>query len=126
MTIKVKKHLTILALVLMSVTASAQKKSALQNSTPEQRAKMQTDWMKTKLNLSSGQTEQVQALNLQYAQKNAPVLQSDDSKLAKFKKLKASQKEKDEALSKILDAGQFKKYQEMKEEMLKTLKEKRK
>lgn len=126
MTIKVKKHLTILALVLMSVTASAQKKSALQNSTPEQRAKMQTDWMKTKLNLSSGQTEQVQAVNLQYAQKNAPVLQSDDNKLAKFKKLKASQKEKDEALSKILDAGQFKKYQEMKEEMLKTLKEKRK
>ncbi|SHN76748.1 hypothetical protein [Chitinophaga sp. CF418] len=114
-----------IAFSIIAFSASAQNKAAMQNSTPEQRAKMQTEWMKNKLALNAAQIEQVQALNLEYALKNAPVLQSDEKKLSKLKKLKASQKEKDASLSKILDASQYEKYQELKEQMLEALKEKK-
>lgn len=114
------------ALVFMVVAASAQDKEVTQHSTPEQRAKMQTEWMKTNLALSPAQVDQVYNLNLQYAQKNAPILQSKEGKLSKYKQLKASQKEKSAAISKILDAAQYKKYQELQEQMMKTIKENRK
>jgi hypothetical protein len=51
-------------------------------------------------------------------------LQSNEGKLAKFKKLKALQKEKSNALSQILDAGQYKKYEEIKDQMVQHIKEK--
>ncbi len=98
----------------------------LKDTTPEQRAKMQTEWMTSKLALNTKQVDQVSALNLQYARKNDPILKSNESKLSKFKKLKALQKEKSNALSQILDAGQYKKYEEIKDQMVQTLKEKRK
>ncbi|WP_133177705.1 hypothetical protein [Chitinophaga parva] len=113
-------------LVFMVVTVSAQDKQITQNSTPEQRAKMQTEWMKTNLALSQTQVDQVYNLNLQYAQKNAPILESTKGKLYKYKQLKASQEEKSAAISKILDAEQYRKYQELQEQMMKTIKEKRK
>lgn len=128
MVLKIQKKWASLvtALVLMVFTVSAQNKKTIQDSTPEQRAKIQTEWMKTNLALNAAQTEQVYNLNLQYAQKNAPILQSKDGKLSKYKKLKALQQEKSAALTKILDAEQYKKYQELKEQMLETIKEKRK
>lgn len=112
-----------LCMIFTNVSAQAKK---LKDSTPEQRAKMQTEWMKTKLALNPTQVEQVSALNLQYAQKNDLILQSNEGKLTKFKKLKALQKEKSNALSQILDAGQYKKYEEMKDQMAQNIKDKRK
>lgn len=110
-------------MTLTNVSAQAKK---LKDKTPEQRAKMQTEWMTTKLALSMSQIQQVSALNLQYAQKNETIIQSSENKLFKFKKLKALQKEKSNALSQILDAAQYQKYQEIKDQMIQTLKEKRK
>jgi len=112
-----------LCLTFTQVRAQVNK---LKDSTPEQRARMLTEWMTTKLTLNATQVEQVSALNLQYAVKNDPILQSNESKLAKFKKLAALQKEKSKALSQILDAGQYKKYQEIKGQMIQNIKEKRK
>ncbi|WP_222428993.1 hypothetical protein [Chitinophaga polysaccharea] len=110
----------------MVFTVSAQNKETIQDGTPEQRAKIQTEWMKTNLALSAVQTEQVYNLNLQYAQKNAFILQSKDRKLSKYKKLKALQQEKSASFPQILDTEQYKKYQELKEQMLKAIKERRK
>ncbi|WP_449399009.1 hypothetical protein [Chryseobacterium wanjuense] len=110
----------------MAFTSLSAQTKKLKDSTPEQRAKMQTEWMKTKLALNTTQIQQVYALNLQYAQKNDPVIQSNEGKLAKFKKLKALQKEKSDALSQILDEGQYKKYQELEDQMVQKFKEKRK
>jgi hypothetical protein len=56
---------------------SAQSKK-IKQTTPEQRAKMQTEWMTSKLALNTKQVEQVSALNLQYAQKNDPIIQSNE------------------------------------------------
>lgn len=112
-----------LCITFINVTAQAKK---LKDSTPEQRAKMLTEWMTNKLSLKSRQVEQVSVLNLQYARKNDPVLQSDEGTLAKFKKLKTLEKEKSEALKQILDAEQYKKYQEIKHQIIQNIKNKRK
>ncbi|MDF2551438.1 MAG: hypothetical protein K0R77_713 [Chryseobacterium sp.] len=112
-----------ICMTFANVTAQTKK---LQDSTPEQRAKMMTAWMTSQLALNAKQIEQVSALDLQYARKNDPILQSNESKISKFKKLKALQKEKSNALSQILDADQYKKYQEIKDEMIQNIKNKRK
>lgn len=103
--------MTFLAAVFICIacTGLSAQKSKLKDTTPEQRAKMQTEWMTTKLNLNASQVQQISALNLQYAQKNEPIIQSNDSKVSKFKKLKALQKEKSNALSQILSQEQYKK-----------------
>lgn len=116
----------ITAFLCMTFTNVLAQTKKLKDTTPEQRAKMQTEWMTSKLALNTKQVDQVSALNLQYARKNDPILKSNESKLSKFKKLKALQKEKSNALSQILDAGQYKKYEEIKDQMVQTLKEKRK
>ncbi|HCN48126.1 MAG TPA: hypothetical protein DIT10_03335 [Chryseobacterium sp.] len=127
MLLKQKKQWPLFVMAFLCTTftnVSAQVKK-IKDSTPEQRAKMQTEWMTTKLALNTSQIQQISAINLQYAQKNEPIIQSGESKLSKFKKLKALQKEKSNALSQILDAAQYKKYQEIKDQMIQTLKEKR-
>lgn len=113
MLLKQKKQWPLFVMAFLCTTftnVSAQVKK-LKDSTPEQRAKMQTEWMTTKLALNTSQIQQISAINLQYAQKNEPIIQSGEGKLSKFKKLKALQKEKSNALSQILDAAQYKKYQ---------------
>jgi len=128
MLLKQKKQWSVLVaaflcMTLTNVLAQAQK---LKDSTPEQRAKMQTEWMKTKLALNATQVEQVSALNLQYARKNEPIIQSNEGKLSKFKKMKALQHEKSNALSQILDTAQYKKYLELKDQMIQNIKDQRK
>lgn len=128
MRLKQKKQwpLVVMAFLWMTFTNVLAQAKKLKDTTPEQRAKMQTEWMTTKLSLNTSQIQKVSALNLQYAQKNEPIIQSSENKLSKFKKLKALQKEKSNALSQILDAAQYQKYQEIKDQMIQTLKEKRK
>lgn len=128
MVLKTKTRQAFLAAFLMLITfaASAQNKAILKDSTPEQLAKMQTEWMQEKLGLSTTQTAQVYDVNLQYARKNAPLLQSTAGKRSRFKKLKALQEEKLAALGKILDADQYKNYEALRKQMLNSIKESRK
>lgn len=121
----IKKMLLFTAVILCSPFIVAAQSKSLKQTTPEQRAKMQTEWMRTKLALNTKQVEQVYALNLQYAQKNDPIIQSNEGRLSKFKKMKALQNEKSNAMSQILDAGQYKKYQEAKDQMIQNIKGKR-
>ncbi|PSL33288.1 hypothetical protein [Chitinophaga ginsengisoli] len=115
-----------LLFMLSGQLVMAQRGTAMQDKTPQERAKFQTEIMKSKLALDSVQLEQVEAINLKYALKNEPVIKSDDSKFSKFKQLKSSQKEKEAELKKILTAEQFKQYQAFQDEMKAQLKERRK
>lgn len=128
MILKTRKQICLIvaAVTCMAFTHLTAQSKSLKNSTPEQRAKMQTEWMKTKLALNSTQIQQVYDLNLEYARKNDPILQSNEGKLAKFKKLKALQKEKSSVLSKVLNDEQYKKYQELKDQLVQNFKNKRK
>ncbi|OCX53365.1 hypothetical protein BEL04_03430 [Mucilaginibacter sp. PPCGB 2223] len=104
--------------------AHAQDKAdMLKNSTPEQRAKMQTGMMKTKLQLDTTQVVKVQAINLAAAQKMDPILKSDGGKLAKLRQMRDIENTRDKELKKVLTDDQYKKYEAAKEEMKEKMKE---
>ncbi len=114
------------AMMLLVNTASAQDATtAAMKATPEQRAKFQTAMLKNKLQLDSGQTVQLQAINLKYAQKMEPLLNSDEGKLRKLRQMKAIQDAKEGELKKLFTADQFKQYKEAEAEMKEKLKEKK-
>jgi hypothetical protein len=97
----------------------------VKNSTPEQRAKMQTQMMKTKLNLDSLTGLKVYNVNLKAAQKMEPLLKGDGGgKLAMFRQMKSIDADKDKEFKAILTPDQYKAYEAAKEEMKEKMKEK--
>jgi anion-transporting ArsA/GET3 family ATPase len=115
-----------LSLTLAGSLAMAQNTSALRDRTPQERAKFQTEMMKSKLGLDSVQVKQVEAVNLKYALKNEPVMKSSDGRLSKFRQIKSSQNQKEAELKKIFTPAQFKQYEALQDEMKSQLKERRK
>lgn len=113
-----------LLLTFFAQLAIAQNATGLTDKTPEERAQFQTNLMKSKLNLDSGQVTQLQAINLKYALKTDPIIKSDAGKFSRFRQIKALQKEKDEELKKIFTAEQYKQYEAFKTEMKDKMKEK--
>lgn len=83
--------------------------------TPEERAKMSTDALEKKLNLSPEQKDKVYALNLERAEKMEKIHKSEmafrKSQMEKHKEMMA---ENDKKLNKILSAEQQKTLEEMK------------
>jgi hypothetical protein len=129
---KVKNYTAIviacLAMIGIAPAAKAQDgkdavKSALKESTPEQRAQMQTGMMKAKLKLDSTQVTKVQAINLKSAQKLEPLLKGDERRFKMLREMMAIQKEKDADLKKVLTDDQYKQYEKMKDEMKEKLKD---
>ena len=104
-------------------TMLAKAQSADSTRTAEGRASALTEKMKTELSLTEVEYPQVQAINLKYAQKNEEIFKGSEGKFAKFKALKASQKDKSKEMKALLDKDQFKKYEEMMEEMKNKAKE---
>jgi hypothetical protein len=117
--------LTLLSM-LVSLMAMAQNPSPMQGKTPQERAKFQTEMIRSKLDLDSAQISQIDAINLKYAIRNEPILKGGDSKFSKFRQLKSLQKEKDTELKKVFTGEQYKQYQAIQLEMKAQLKEKRK
>jgi len=108
----------------VSMHAHAQDRAdMLKNSTPEQRAKMQTSMMKTKLQLDTIQVVKVQAINLAAAQKMEPLLKGDGGKLARFRQVREIESTRDKDLKKVLTDDQYKQYEAAKEEMKEKMKE---
>lgn len=97
-------------------------------STPQQRAKVWTDWMQTELKLSPAQLAPVQEINLRYAQKIEALKNKDESKMEKFDELKAYDKLKDADLKLVLTKNQYevylKKKKDKQKEMLKSYRDK--
>ena len=124
---KMKKLLFILTIVMCSQLATvAQDSRNLDNLPPaEERAEMQTEMMKEKLELTDDQVPLVKAINLKAAQALDEVAKKTD-RMQKFKAFRSAQQEKDEALKDVLTKDQYKLYQDSKEEMKKKLKEHRK
>ncbi|WP_448699054.1 hypothetical protein ACFGVR_19155 [Mucilaginibacter sp. AW1-3] len=99
------------------------KTEMLKNSTPEQRAQMQTSMMKAKLRLDTVQVIKIQAINLAAAQKMEPVLKGDGGKLAKLRQMREIENTKDKELKKVLTSDQYKQYEAAKDEMKEKLRE---
>lgn len=81
--------------------------AALANSTPEQRAKFQTAYMKSKLSLTADQLPKVEAINLDTAQQMEPVLKGTQGKLMKLRAARGIEQKKETALQGVLTPAQF-------------------
>jgi len=101
----------------LGVAASAQERPTLANSTPEQRAKVQTEFMTSKLELAPDQATKVQGINLKYAQKLEPVLKGTESQMLKVRAAADISRQKDTEFKQVLSDEQYKKYLASKEEM---------
>lgn len=108
-------------LALLPVMTVAQD---LKNSTPESRAKTQTEWMKSTLSLDPSVIPSVNAINLKYAQKIQAVIASDDSKFQKYRSVKSLSDAKDKELKSIFTKEQYTIYQQKKEEKQQKMKQK--
>lgn len=121
--INLKQIIVVIVTILFPLIASAQNED-FKNSTPEQRAQFQTDWMKTELSLDSSITTFVYSVNLKYAKKNQSLMNSGGSRVQKYREFKASSEAKDNELKKILTKEQYKEYLERKEEMKQNMRQK--
>jgi hypothetical protein len=109
--------ITALNLFAVSHLSGQTSMADMKNATPAQRAQFQTNMMKSKLKLDSGQVTKVQDINLKYAQKFQPILKSNDGRMSKAKQAMALQKQKDGELQTVFTKDQYKQYQEFEQEM---------
>jgi len=114
---------TTVLLIASALTATAQL-DKLMNTTPQQRADAQTEFMQTKLALTADQTPKVAALNLKYAQKMDPIIKGSSGPLMKMRQMSEVNQEKEAELQQLLSADQFQKYLASKEELREKLEEK--
>jgi hypothetical protein len=105
----------LLSLLLLSVVATGW--CGLENSTPEQRAQLQTAFMKDSLKLDAVALAKVQAINLKYAQEAEPVLKGDDNMFKKRSKMHEIMDAKDKELKGVLTEAQFGLYDSKKDEL---------
>jgi Spy/CpxP family protein refolding chaperone len=83
---------------------------------PEDRAKHQTDMMKTELKLAPDQETKVYAINLKYVQKMHDARDIADT-AARRKSFESLNKQKDTEMKGVLTPEQFKSYQKLVEDM---------
>ena len=123
MTTRIIKFITgIIIIMNIPFIASAQVED-FKNSTPEERAEFQTEWMKSELSLDSSIVPNVYSINLKYSKKMQSIMNSGGSRIQKYREFKASSDAKDAELKSVLTKDQYKIYQQRKEEMKQKLKE---
>jgi|GEM_PF-302857 len=102
--------------------ASAQE-ADFKNSTPEERARFQTEWMQSELSLDSTVITSVYNINLKYSEKTQSIMNSGASKMQKYKDFKATSDAKDSELKSVFTKEQYKLYQQKKEEIKQKMRE---
>ncbi|AEE52694.1 hypothetical protein [Haliscomenobacter hydrossis] len=116
------KFLIILIFSLCSIMVQAQAPQSKSYGTPQERAKLQTEKMKTALPLRSDQFDAVYALNLKYAEiMQKEVFDQGASQWSMYTQGSQINKRKEVELKKLLSAAQFKNYEKLKAEMRKQM-----
>ena len=110
----------------MFVCAPTFAQGKMQQKTPEERAKMMTDKMKTELTLTDDQYQKVQAINLDFATKSKDLRKDGADKGSWAEKMKPLDEERTTALKGVLTPDQFTKYESMKNSMKGKMKDRHK
>ena len=110
----------LLASLIISASAFSQT-----TKTPEERAKHQTEKMKTELGLTADQEQKVYNINLGIDQKNEGVKTSTMTEEEKRKGLKYNNEARETMLKEVLTADQFTKFQALKQEKIEMRKDKK-
>ncbi len=104
--------------LLIVVAAGAQNEmEKLKSSTPDERARLQTEMMKVKLGLTPDQTPKVAAINQKYAQRMEPIIKGQERPLMRLRQMREVGQAKEAELKGVLSPEQFQKYLAEKQEM---------
>lgn len=112
----------LLAIFMLSLPVRAEDMSYLLNSTPAQRAAAQSRFMHNKLGLSAQKQSEVEAINLEFAEKVEPILKGSNNIFAKIYDLKNIQEQKELVLKRVFDQQQFQLYSDLKDELKEAVK----
>jgi hypothetical protein len=114
----------VFALTGMGTFAYSQEKldEFMTETTPEERAQFQTDYMNESLSLQDDQRSKVHDINIKYAEKMQEAYEAPTKKQAKLQSMKRINAEKEAELKLILSADQYATYEKNKEEMKKKVK----
>ncbi|HEX2968827.1 MAG TPA: hypothetical protein VHO46_06945 [Bacteroidales bacterium] len=130
MTKQIFKFILLLTFILIIPSIVSAQESVFKNSTPEERAHFQTEWMKSELSIDSIIVPVVYNINLKYSMKTQSVMNSNGSRIQKYRHFKDSSDAKDDELKKIFNKEQYKLYiqkkEQMKQKMKQMIQEKRK
>jgi len=89
----------------------------LKNTTPVERASLQTELMKSMLALTPEQMQTVADLNLKYADRMEPFIKGSSSSLTKMFEMRKINNEKETELKRILSSQQWEKFDASRDEM---------
>lgn len=103
-------------IVFVPALAMAQMQE-LKNSTPQERATMLTNMMKSELSLDEKATSAVSDINLKYAKENQVLMDSSGTKFGKIMTFRQNGKAKDVELEGVLSPEQYSLYEQKKSEM---------
>ena len=103
--------------LLVVRSAVAANLDELKDTTPEERATVQTMMMREKLGLKEAEVPKVAAINRKYAEKMDPIIKGSEGPLMKMRDAKTIEREKEAELKKVLSPPQFQKFLATKEEM---------
>lgn len=106
----------VIALIIGVPQAFAQL-DELKNTTPVERASLQTELMKSMLALTPEQTQPVADLNLKYANRMEPIIKGPSSSLTKMFEMRKTNNEKETELKRILSSQQWEKFDASRDEM---------
>jgi hypothetical protein len=112
------KSLLALALLLPPLSVMANDLEFLLETTPLQRATVQTRFMQEKLGLTPEATHKINGINLAYAEKVEPILKGSSMLLVKVQDIKAILLQKDEILRGTLSPQQYERYRDSKDEII--------
>jgi hypothetical protein len=96
----------------------------LKDTTPEQRAQMQTKWMENNLSLDAKTSASVAAINLKYAKETESLMAANEPKFKKLMAFKENSNAKDAELKAIFTPEQYSLYEQKKSEMESTIMQK--
>jgi hypothetical protein len=108
--------IAVITLVIGMPCAFAQL-NELKNTTPGERASLQTELMKSKLALTAEQTQAVADLNLKYANRMEPIIKGSSNSLSKMFQMRKINNEKETELKRILSPQQWEKFDASRDEM---------
>ncbi len=90
----------------LGASAQLEALDELKHTSPEQRAKVQTAFLKDRLGLSQDQVQKVAAINLEYAEKNDPILKGEGGMFKKIRLLREDREAKAASLDAVLTSEQ--------------------
>ena len=106
-----------MSLLIVAAAGAQSEMEKLKSSTPEERARLQTEMMKAKLGLTPDQTPQVAAINQKYAQRMEPIIKGHEGPLMRLRQMREVGQAKEAELKGVLSPEQFQKYLAEKHEM---------